>query len=153
MSKKDKNSNGITENRRARFDYQIDETFEAGIVLLGTEVKSCRGRKVNLSDAYASIRGGELFLQNAQISEYSHGNRGNHEPKRLRKLLMHDREIQKLIGKLASGYSLIPLKMYFKNSYAKVLLGLGKGKKAHDKRQSLKKKQAKREIERSFRGE
>jgi SsrA-binding protein len=141
----------IAENRKARFNYSIEDTYEAGLVLRGTEVKSCREGKVNLGDGYAAFRGGELFLQNVHISEYKHGNRFNHEPTRVRKLLLHDQELDKLIGLLKSGASLIPLKMYFKNSYAKVLLGLGKGKKAHDKRQDLKKKEAKREIERSMR--
>lgn len=143
--------NLITENRKAHFDYAVQETFEAGLVLMGTEVKSCRDGKVNLGDGYCSFRGGELYLQNVHISEYSHGNRTNHDPRRTRKLLLHHRELDKLIGLLKSGLSLIPLKMYFKNSYAKVLLGLAKGKKAHDKRQDLKKKQADREIQRSMR--
>jgi len=148
---KDKKDSSISENRKARFNYSIEETIEAGIVLTGTEVKSCREGKVNLGDAYAAFRGNELFLQNAQINEYKHGNRENHEPKRVRKLLLHKGQIQTLIGQLSAGYSLIPLKMYFKKSYAKVLLGLGKGKKKGDKRQSLKEKQAKRDIERHFR--
>lgn len=139
----------IAENRKARFNYAVTETFEAGLVLKGTEVKSCREGKVNLGDGYAAFRGGELFLQNVHISEYKHGNRYNHEPLRTRKLLLHDKELTKLIGSLKAGFSLVPLKMYFKKAYAKVLLGLAKGKKAHDKRQDLKKKEAKREIERS----
>ena len=149
--KKDKKDNLITENRKARFNYSIEETFEPGIALKGTEVKSCRAKKANLSDSYCSIKSGELWMQNAQISEYSHGNRQNHDPKRIRKLLLHRGEIEKLIGKMSAGYSLIPLKMYFKKSYAKVLIGLGKGKKSHDKRRALKDHQAKREIARHFR--
>jgi SsrA-binding protein len=151
MAKKDKNDNMITDNRKARHNYSIEETFEAGIQLQGTEVKSCRAGKVNLSDSYCAVQGTEIWMQNAQVSEYSHGNRQNHEPKRTRKLLLHRGEIEKLIGKISAGYSLVPLKMYFKNSYAKVLIGLGKGKKAHDKRHSLKESQAKREIARHFR--
>lgn len=140
----------ITENRKARFNYSISETFEAGLVLKGTEVKSCRAGKVNLSDGYCAFKGGELFLQNVQISEYAQGNRSNHEPRRARKVLMHTRELEKLYGELQGGASLVPLKMYFKNSFAKVLLGLGKGKKAHDKRADIKKREAKREIARAM---
>jgi SsrA-binding protein len=139
----------IAENRKARFNYAVEETYEAGLVLKGTEVKSCREGKVNLGDGYAAFRQGELYLQNVHISEYKHGNRYNHEPLRVRKLLLHDKELTKLVGLLKSGMSLVPLKMYFKSAYAKVLLGLAKGKKAHDKRQDLKKKEAKREMERS----
>jgi SsrA-binding protein len=141
----------IAENRKARFNYTIQDTYEAGLVLLGTEVKSCREGKVNLSDGYATFRGGDLILQNVQITEYTHGNRTNHTPRRVRKLLLHNAELKKLIGLLQAGYSLIPLKMYFKNRYAKVLLGLGKGKKAHDKRESIKKREANREMARQFR--
>ncbi|MDB5038940.1 MAG: smpB [Bacteriovoracaceae bacterium] len=149
MSEEKKKDNSITENKKARFNYSIAETFEAGLVLTGTEVKACRAKKVNLSDGYAAFRGGELYLQNIHISEYSHGNRSNHDPRRVRKLLLHAKELDKLIGLLKSGQTLVPLKMYFKNSFAKVLLGLAKGKKAHDKRQDLKEKEAKREIARS----
>ena len=147
---KEKGESLLAENRKARFNYHVIETYEAGLVLKGTEVKSCRNGKANLSDAYAAFRGSELMLQNAHISEYSHGNRQNHEPKRTRKLLLHKRELIKLNSLLRSGMALIPLKMYLKNSYIKVLLGLGKGKKMHDKRQDLKQKEAKREIERAF---
>ena len=141
----------ITENRKARFDYAISETFEAGLVLTGTEVKSCRQGKVNLTDGYAAFRGSELFLQNVHISEYIQGNQFNHDPRRVRKLLLNRKEIVTLIGQLQSGLTLVPLKMYFKKSYAKVLLGLAKGKKSHDKRQDLKKKQSDREIQRAIR--
>jgi len=144
-------SKPLAENRKASFNYFIEETFEAGIVLSGTEVKSCRGGKVNINDAYAAFRGGELFLQNAHIAEYSHGNRTNHPPIRARKLLLNRGELNKLIGQLQAGQTLVPLKMYVKNRRIKVLLGLAKGKKSFDKREDLKKKQAKREIERSFR--
>jgi len=141
----------IAENRKARFNYHIQETFEAGIVLTGTEVKSCRAHRVNLSDGYAAFRGNELFLQNVHISEYSHGNKFNHEPRAVRKLLLKRKDLNQLMGLWKSGTSIVPLKMYLKNSYVKVLIGLGKGKKSHDKREDLKKKQAKREIERNLR--
>jgi SsrA-binding protein len=141
----------LAENRKARFNYHILETFEAGIILTGTEVKSCRAGKVNLTDAYGAFRMGELFLQNAHIQEYSHGNRSNHAPTRVRKLLLHKAELMKLVGRLQSGETFVPLKIYIKNRHIKVLMGLAKGKKTHDKREDLKKKQAKREIERSFR--
>lgn len=144
-------SKPLAENRKAGFNYFIEETFEAGIVLSGTEVKSCRTGKININDAYAAFRGGELFLQNAHIAEYSHGNRTNHPPLRTRKLLLNRTELNKLIGQLQAGQTLVPLKMYVKNRRIKVLLGLVKGKKSFDKREDLKKKQAKREIERSFR--
>lgn len=141
----------LAENRKARFNYQILETYEVGVVLSGTEVKSCRAGKVNLADAYAAFRGGELFVQQMHISEYSHGNRENHDPRRTRKLLMHKSELHKLLGRLQTGETLVPLKMYLKNRRVKILMGLGKGKKAHDKREDLKKKDAEREIQRSFR--
>jgi SsrA-binding protein len=141
----------ITENRKARFNYQIEETLEAGICLKGSEVKSCRDAKVNLTDGYAAFKNSELFLQNVHINEYAFSNRFNHEPRALRKLLLHKKELQKLESSFQSGKSIIPLKMYFKNGRVKVLLGLGKGKKLHDKRQDLKKKQADREINREIR--
>lgn len=141
----------LSENRKARHDYHVIETFEAGLVLTGTEVKSCRSGKITLSDGYGAFRGGELFLQNVNISEYSHGNRENHDPKRMRKLLLHKKELLKLIGDLSSGLSFIPLKVYIKNRRVKVLMGLCKGKKAFDKREDLKKKEASREMERALR--
>ena len=144
-------SKPLAENRKAGFNYFIEETFEAGIVLSGTEVKSCRAGKININDAYAAFRGGELLLQNAHIAEYSHGNRTNHPPIRVRKLLLHRAELNQLIGKLQAGQTLVPLKVYLKNRRVKVLLGLAKGKKQFDKREDLKKKQAKRELERTFR--
>ena len=147
----EKNAEGslLAENRKARFNYHIIETYEAGLVLKGTEVKACRAGKANLTDGYAAFRGSELFIQNLHINEYSHGNRENHAPRRTRKLLLHKREIVKLLTLLKSGMSLVPLKMYIKNSYVKILLGLAKGKKAYDKREDLKKKDADREIARS----
>lgn len=142
----------VAQNKKAYHDYFIEETYETGIVLQGTEIKSIRNGRANLKDSYARIHNGEVFLYNMHISPYEQGNRYNHEPLRTRKLLMHRREINKLIGYTKEeGYALVPLKVYLKNGFAKVLLGLGKGKKKYDKREDLKKKEAKREIERAFR--
>ena len=142
----------VAQNRKAFHDYTIEETLEAGIVLVGTEVKSLREGKVNLKDSYVIIKGTEVFLLNCHISPYSHGNIMNHEPLRTRKLLVHKKEILKLQGKAAiKGYSLIPLKIYFKGSHAKVEIGLAKGKRQYEKRESIKKKEADREIQRTMR--
>lgn len=142
----------ITENRKARHDYHVEETFEAGIALAGTEVKSLRAGKANLKDSFARIDHGEMFLFNAHISPYEQGNRFNHDPLRTRKLLMHAHEIRKLIGKVQEkGLTLVPLKMYFKNGKAKVLLALAKGKKLYDKRDDMAARDAKREMEKAFR--
>ncbi len=142
----------ITENRKARHDFHIEETFEAGIVLAGTEVKSLRAGKANLKDSFARVDNGEIFLFNAHISPYEQGNRFNHDPLRTRKLLMHAHEIRKLIGKVQEkGLTLVPLKMYFKNGKAKILLALAKGKKLYDKRDDMAARDAKREMERAFR--
>ncbi|MBM7644957.1 SsrA-binding protein [Scopulibacillus daqui] len=142
----------LAQNRRASHDYFIEETFEAGIVLQGTEIKSVRKGSVNFKDAFARVENGEVFLHNMHISPYEQGNRYNHDPLRTRKLLLHKKEISKLMGKSKeTGYSIIPLKMYIKNGYAKVLIGLAKGKKNYDKRETLKKKTAQREIEKAFR--
>jgi SsrA-binding protein len=142
----------VAQNKKARHDYHIEETFEAGIVLQGTEIKSIRAGKANLKDSFARVQNGELFLHNMHVSPYEQGNRYNHDPLRTRKLLLHRKEINKLLGATKEqGYSIVPLKMYLKNGYAKVLIGLAKGKKNYDKRQDLKKKDAKREIERAFR--
>lgn len=141
----------IAQNRKARHDYFIEETYEAGIVLRGTEIKSIRAGRVNLKDSFARVENGEMYLYNMHISPYEQGNRYNHDPVRTRKLLLHKKEINKLIGDTKEqGYSLIPLKLYIKNGYAKVLLGLGKGKRKYDKREDLKRREAKREIERAF---
>ncbi|KMT61690.1 SsrA-binding protein SmpB [Paenilisteria newyorkensis] len=141
----------LAQNKKARHDYAIEETFEAGIVLQGTEIKSVRNARVNLKDAYARIDRGEIFLHNMHISPYEQGNRYNHEPLRTRKLLLHRKQINKLIGETKeAGYSIIPLKMYIKDGYAKVLIGVAKGKKKYDKRQDLKSKEAKRDVERAF---
>jgi SsrA-binding protein len=139
----------IATNRKAYHDYHIDETYEAGIALLGTEVKSVREGKVNLRDSYAIVKENEVFLLNCHISPYSHGNIQNHEPLRTRKLLLHKREINKLWGKLSQqGLTLVPLKVYFKKGKAKVELGLARGKRKYEKRESVKAKEARREIER-----
>lgn len=142
----------IAQNKKARHDYSIEETYEAGMVLQGTEIKSIRAGRINLKDSFARIHNGELFLHNVHISPYEQGNRYNHDPLRTRKLLLHRKEISKLIGESKeAGYSIIPLKVYIKNGYAKVLIGLAKGKKNYDKREDLKRKEAKRDIERAFR--
>lgn len=138
-------------NKQAFFTYFIESKYEAGLALQGTEVKSLREGRANLKDSYAKIKANELFLYNCHISPYSHGNQLNHDPLRPRKLLLHRREIKKLIGKVAErGYTLVPLSLYFKEGRAKVELGLGKGKKLHDKRDMLRERTAKREVEREF---
>ena len=139
-------------NRQARHNYFIDETFEAGLVLVGSEVKSLRDGKANLTDSYAQIRKGEAFLINAHISPYPGASQFNHEPTRTRKLLLHEREIERLTGKTKErGLTLVALKLYFKGGRAKVEIGLGRGKKLYDKRETLKRKNAEREIARSLR--
>ncbi|MGI6664642.1 MAG: SsrA-binding protein SmpB [Christensenellaceae bacterium] len=142
----------VVNNKRATHDYFIEERYEAGIALAGTEVKSIRKGSVNLRDAYATVRDGELFLMNLHISPYEQGNIYNKDPLRPRKLLMHKREIAKLFGLISQkGYSLIPLRLYLKNGKVKVELGLARGKKLYDKRQSLKEKAIKREAETNLR--
>ena len=141
----------VCQNRKAYHDYQIEETIEAGIALLGTEVKSLRDGKANLKDSYVLMKEGEAFLLNCHISPYSHGNILNHEPLRTRKLLMHREEIDKLSGQAAAkGYTLIPLKIYFKDSRAKVEIGVARGKRLFEKRETIKEREAKREIERAM---
>lgn len=142
----------ISENRKARHDYSIIETYEAGIALTGTEVKSLRAGKANLKDSYAQItKTGEIFLYNLHISPYDHGNIYNHEPMRSRRLLLHRSEINKLLGKVKEkGLALVPLKLYFKHGLVKVEIALAAGKKLYDKRQDLAKKDAKREMERAL---
>ena len=142
----------LAQNKKAYHDFFIEETFEAGIVLQGTEIKSIRKGKANLKDSFAKIERGEVYLHNMHVSPYEQGNRYNHDPLRTRKLLLHRKEINKLIGETKEvGYTIVPLKLYLKNGYCKVLIGLGKGKKQYDKREDLKKKEAKRDIERAFR--
>lgn len=138
-------------NRQARHNYFIEEVYEAGLVLLGSEVKSLRDGKANLKDSYARIQKGEAFLVNAHVSPYPGANRFNHEPNRARKLLLHQREIERLTGKTKEkGLTLIPLRLYFKSGRAKVELGLARGKRLYDKRETLKRKMAEREVERSL---
>lgn len=139
------------QNRKAKFDYEIIETIEAGIVLTGTEIKSLRSGKANLKDSYAIVRNGEVFLINMHISEYEHGNIFNHNETRSRKLLLHKKEILKLNDKIRlEGFTLVPLKVYIKGNYAKVLLGAGKGKKLYDKREALKEKDMNREMNKAM---
>jgi SsrA-binding protein len=138
-------------NKKAYFDYFIEETYEAGIVLTGTEIKSIRKGSCNLKDCYARLKNNEIFLINMFISIYEEGNRFNHDERRQRKLLLHKREILKLRDKIEKdGYSLVPVKLYLKNGRAKVLLGVAKGKKNYDKRQSIKEKDIKRDLEKSY---
>lgn len=145
-----KSEAAVATNRKAYHDYHIEETIEAGLALQGTEVKSLRLGLVNLTDSYAVLKNNEVFLLNAQISPYPHGNIMNHDPLRTRKLLLHREEIRKLTGRITQkGYTLIPLKIYFVRGKAKALLGLAKGKKAFDKRETIKEKESKREVERT----
>ncbi len=149
---KDTFGKSVVTNRKAYHDYFIEEKFEAGIMLLGTEIKSVREGRVNLQDSYASVKSGEVFLHHCHISPYSHGNLMNHEPLRTRKLLLHRKEIDKLLGKTQQqGLTLIPLRVYFsKRGLAKVELGLAKGKKHHDRRETIKTREASREVERAM---
>jgi len=143
----------VAENRRARYDYFIETTYEAGLALTGTEVKALRGGEGSIAESYAEVTNGEIWLVNANIPEFSHGNRFNHEPKRPRKLLLHEREINKLHGAVArDGMTLVPLSIYFNSrGRAKVELALAKGKKAHDKRETIKQRDWKREAGRIMR--
>jgi SsrA-binding protein len=141
----------IAQNKKARHDYFIEDTYEAGLVLTGTEVKSLREGRASLVDGFAQIRDAEVWLYNVHIPEYNQGTWNNHAPRRMRKLLLHRQEIQKLIGKSKeSGLTLIPLALYFKDGKAKVELGLARGKKDYDKRQTLLERQMKREAERDM---
>ena len=140
----------IATNRKARHDYHIDDTYEAGLVLTGTEIKSIRAGRVNLRDSYATLKEGELWLLNTHIAPYDQGSHTNHEPRRPRKLLMHRREINRIAGKLQEkGFTLVPLRLYLKNNLAKVELGLARGKKQYDKRAALREKETRREIDRA----
>lgn len=137
----------IANNKKALHDYHIEERVEAGIVLVGTEVKSLRNGKANFRDSFVLIRNGEAWLNNLHISPYDFGNRANHDPDRVRKLLLHRREIDRLQGKIRErGYTLIPLRLYFRDGMVKVELGLAKGKKLHDKREDIKERDTRREI-------
>jgi SsrA-binding protein len=141
----------VATNRKARHDYLIEDTFEAGMALTGSEIKSVRAGQVNLRDSFATVRNGEVWLINAHIAPYQQASYENHEPKRERKLLLHRREINRLTGKLhEQGLTLVPLKIYLKNSRAKVELGLGRGKKQYDKRQALRERDDRRQIDRAL---
>ncbi|HCD52630.1 MAG TPA: SsrA-binding protein [Balneolaceae bacterium] len=149
----DKKTTPTISNKKAYHDYHIEETFEAGLVLQGTEVKSLRAGKASFTDAFAFIRDGEVFLRELYIKPYEQGSYYNHDPRRPRKLLLNKKEIQSLEkGIQQKGNTLIPLKIYFKGGYAKVLIGLARGKKQYDKRDSIKEKDVKRQIDRNVKG-
>jgi SsrA-binding protein len=146
-TEREKAQTSIAENRKAHHDFHLLETFEAGIVLLGTEVKSIREGRVNLRDSYARVEDGEVFLYNVNISPYSHRGYADHEPLRRRKLLLHRDEIRKLIGKtVEKGMTLVPVRLYYKNGRVKVAVSLAKGKKEYDKRETIKRREADRET-------
>ena len=139
----------IADNRKARHEYHLYDTYEAGVVLLGTEVKAIREGRVNLRDSYGRVEDGEIFLHNLHISPYSHRGYAEHEPLRRRKLLLNKREIRKLVGKtLERGFTLVPLQLYWKGGRAKVEIGLARGKRLHDKRESIRRREADRELAR-----
>jgi SsrA-binding protein len=143
----------IAANRKAYHDYFVDETYEAGVALVGTEVKSLRAGRVNLRDSYAELRGDELYLVGVHIGAYEQGNVWNHEPLRARKLLMHRKEIDRIMIKVKErGYTLVPTKLYFKGSRVKIELGLARGKRQYDKRTDLARRDAQRDVERALRG-
>lgn len=138
-------------NKKATYDYFVEETYEAGIALKGTEIKSIRNGSANLKDSYAVIKKGEAYLLNMHIAPYEKGNQFNHEERRTRKLLLHKKEIDKIAGKITTeGYTLIPLKLYFKKNKVKILLGIAKGKKTFDKRETIKKRDLEREARKEF---
>jgi len=146
-TEREKAQSSVAENRKAFHDYHLIETFEAGLVLLGTEVKAIREGRVNLRDSYARVEDGEVFLYNVNISPYSHRGYADHEPLRRRKLLLHRSEIKKLIGKtVEKGMTLVPVRLYFKNGRVKVAVSLAKGKKDYDKRETIKRREADRET-------
>jgi len=143
----------VATNRKARFEYEILDTFEAGIALLGPEVKSLRAGNANLTDAYAIVRRGEVFLVNAHIGPYDQAGRANVAPRRERKLLLHRAEIGRLSGRVAErGFTLVPIELYFKGGRAKIQLGLARGKKTHDKRETIRERESERELQRAVRG-
>jgi len=151
MAKEAERTKLIAQNRKARHDYLIEDTYEAGLMLVGTEVKSCRDGKVTLTDAYATVKDGEAWLLQAHIAPYSHGNRENHDPLRPRKLLLHRTEIDKLHAALTQdGRTLVPLRLYFKHGLAKAEIAVARGKRAYDKRQSVAKRDAQRQIQREL---
>jgi SsrA-binding protein len=142
----------VASNRRARFDYEITESVEAGLVLTGSEVKSLRGGRASLNESYARVRGSEVWLENMHIPPYEQGQKQGYDPRRDRKLLMHRREIERLIGKSAEkGLTLVPMRVYFTHGLAKVELGLGKGKRAYEKRASIAERESRREIQQATR--
>lgn len=141
----------IAQNKKARFEYEVLETFEAGIVLKGTEVKSLRARTVSIGDAFVTVRDGEALVHQMSITPYDKGNRFNHEDRRVRKLLLHKKEIDRLLGKVKEkGLTIVALKLYFKNGRAKLLIALVKGKTLYDKRHSIKEREGKREVQRAL---
>ncbi|MED3662788.1 SsrA-binding protein SmpB [Ureibacillus terrenus] len=141
----------VAQNKKANHDYFIEKTYEAGMVLKGTEIKSVRAGRVQLKDSFVLIKNGEAWIHNMHISPYEQGNRFNHDPLRVRKLLLHKKEIAELAGAVKKeGYTIVPLKIYIKDGYAKLLIGLGKGKKKYDKRAEERKKEAQREMERAM---
>lgn len=141
----------IAQNKKARHDYTIIDTMEAGMVLQGTEIKSIRNSRINLKDGFVRVRNGEAFLSNVHISPYEQGNIFNHDPVRTRKLLLHKKQIDRLAGELKNaGVTVVPLKVYLRNGYAKVLIGIAKGKKNYDKREDLKRKDINRQIDRTL---
>ncbi len=149
---KEKGRKLVAQNRKARHDYTIEDTVEAGLVLTGTEVKSLRAGRAALVDAYATVKDGEAWLHNAHIPEYVLGTWTNHQPRRVRKLLLHREEIAKIDGKVRErGYTLVPLALYFKDGKAKVEIGLARGKKSYDKRQAIAERESQREIARQLR--
>ena len=143
--------NILARNRKVNYDYAIEETIEAGVVLQGTEIKSIRAGKVQLREAFVQIRNDEAWIVNMHINPYEQGNRFNHDPTRSRKLLLHRKQISQLVGKtMQQGYSIVPIQLHLKNGFAKVLIGVGKGKKHHDRREDLKQKEAKRDMARAI---
>jgi SsrA-binding protein len=147
MQKETERTKLIAQNRKARYDYLIEETLEAGLMLAGTEVKSCRNGKVSLTDSYAVVRDGEAWLLQCHISPYSHGNRANHDPVRPRKLLLHKEEVERLGAKVSQeGRTLVPTRLYFKHGLAKAEIAVARGKKAHDKRQATAQRDAERHM-------
>ena len=152
MKKKGTEENLLAQNRQARHDYFIKETYEAGIALTGTEIKSVRARRITLRDGYVQIINGSAFLENVHIAESKEGNRWNHDPLRSRRLLLHKKEIRKLAeAKAQQGMTIVPLKVYLKHGFAKVLIGVAQGKKDYDKRESIKKRDQDRELRRKYR--
>jgi SsrA-binding protein len=141
------------QNRKARHDYHVEETFEAGIVLKGTEVKSLRNGNASIAESFAYLQDGEVWLRDMYIKPYKHGSHANHDERRERKLLLHNREIRELEKAVErKGFTLVPLKIYFKKGYAKLLLGIAEGKKKHDKREDIKERDVKRELDRKVKG-